>query len=57
MVTDGSCNVEDIIEKEKEILDILEYNIKVTLPQSFLNIEYRRNNFDNFSIEERQRDI
>ncbi|MCA9750463.1 MAG: hypothetical protein KC414_15235 [Romboutsia sp.] len=53
IVTDLSCTVKDIINKEREILEILDYNIKITLPQTFLNIEYFKSNFAIFTIEER----
>ena len=54
LVTDNGYSVKEIIEKEKEILELLEYNIKIKLPHSYFNLDYFRNNFLVLEVEEKR---
>lgn len=53
-VTDNSFCQLEIVQKEKSILVVLDYNITNKLPQSYLNVDYLKNNFKQYSFEERR---
>lgn len=54
MVTDNTFTPEQIMQKEREIVSALDYNLLFTLPHKYFNIEYFNCHFTNLSFEEKQ---
>lgn len=54
LVTDCAYSSKEIIEKERHILEVLDYKILLKLPQFYFNIDYFSNNFLEFTLEEKK---